>query len=182
MLSLRPICWLHKEKINWVTARSILELFQSKLLRHWKKFCSLYLCHRNLYRYYRNNQFKFPFNCPAIWTECSSHEYMVCYFCSIQKPLLKQKLNILMAYLGFTYTNSDSCLFIDSSITSLKVSLMYKSNMYPTLSIFYGKVKDWLYLPVDLERDLTLWLSFVSSIWIMTFVPPRRRVFFHNIQ
>ena len=41
--------------------------------------------------YHRNNEFKFPFSCPAIWTECSSHEYGVCYFCSIQKPLLKQK-------------------------------------------------------------------------------------------
>ena len=31
--------------------------------------------------------FKFPFQCPAFWTECSSHDYGCWYFCSIEKPL-----------------------------------------------------------------------------------------------
>jgi len=48
----------------------------------------------------------------------------------------------LMAYLGFTHTNNDWCLFIDSSITSLKAALMYKSNLYPTLPFCYENVKE----------------------------------------
>ena len=47
-----------------------------------------------------------------------------------------------MAYLGFTYTNNDWYLFIDSSITSLKAALLYKSNLYPTLPTCYGNVKE----------------------------------------
>ena len=42
----------------------------------------------------------------------------------------------------FYLHNSDWCLFIDSSITSLKTALMYKSNLYPTLPICYGNVKE----------------------------------------
>jgi hypothetical protein len=50
-------------------------------------------CHRNLYRYNETNDVKLPFRCPAIWTDYSSHEHGVCYFCSIEKPSLKRKAN-----------------------------------------------------------------------------------------
>ena len=34
-----------------------------------------------------------PFHCAAIWIEYSTHEYGVCYFCTIEKPYFKGQAN-----------------------------------------------------------------------------------------
>lgn len=68
-----------------------------------KDFTPSYICtkcQRNLYRYKNDAGTKFPFSCPAIWTENSSHDYGVCYFCSITKPTLKR---------NGEYFDCDSC-------------------------------------------------------------------------
>ena len=48
----------------------------------------------------------------------------------------------LMGYLCVSYNKNDWCLFVDSSSTSLKAALMYKNNLYPTIPIAYGNVKE----------------------------------------
>ena len=47
-----------------------------------------------------------------------------------------------MRYLDACYTSSDWCLFIDSSTTSLKAALMYKSNPLPTIPVVHANVKE----------------------------------------
>jgi len=220
-------------------------------------------CQRNLYRYKKNNDVKLPFQCAAIWTEYTTHEYGICYFCTIQKPYFKREakyfdcgncilpkgdipdladrvdhhsaafddetcesdnvtecddkvsdnedfkwsmdsfndfcreLNLskllsrkcltmlkkdhdiqkkltsvtirkvnerskdiaaffsnsgnfvycaniqgLMTYLGVAYKSSDWCLFMDSSIASLKGALMYRNSKLPSIPVAYANVKE----------------------------------------
>lgn len=57
-------------------------------------------CQRNLYRFKNSEIVTFPFNIPAIWTNISSHNFGICYFCSIEKRYFKSKAN---------YFDCDSC-------------------------------------------------------------------------
>ena len=50
-------------------------------------------CQRNLCRYKKNNDVQLPFYCAAIWTKYSTHEYGLCYFCTIEKPYFKEQAN-----------------------------------------------------------------------------------------
>ena len=64
MLRLSTICWLHKEKINWELQEAYWNYFKTNCSDIGKNFAPSYICatcHRNLYRYHRNNQFKFLF-------------------------------------------------------------------------------------------------------------------------
>jgi len=255
-----------KRNLTPTLQEAFWKCFQTSCADILRPFTPSYICsgcHRNLYRYHRNNKVKLPFKCPAIWTECSSHDYRCCYFCSIKKhslkrkpkyfdcasctipklclpdlddrpdatstasnsqsptdqsetdfvdegastghfnwslesfndfcrelrlskllsmkclgmlkedPDLKKKLSAvtvrqvkqrsqdvidmfsksgdftycndierLMAFLCVPYDSSDWCLFVDSSTTSLKAALMYKSNLHPTIPIAYANVQE----------------------------------------
>ena len=48
----------------------------------------------------------------------------------------------LMMYLGVPYKSSDWCLFMDSSMASLKGTLMYMNSRLITILVAYANVKE----------------------------------------
>jgi len=87
--------------------------FKSSCLDLQKEFTPSYICstcQRYLYEFKNNPLFCFPFSCPAIWTEFSSHENGECYFCTTKRPALKRKAE---------YNNCSNCKIPKSTAPDL---------------------------------------------------------------